>query len=288
MVRQAPFGQNRAAARDDAGDAIHGQRNMRQPNPGMHGEVIDALLALFDQGVAVQIPGQFLSDAAAFFQRLIDRHRADRYRRVADQPFADGVDVAAGGKIHHRVGAPPYRPHHLFHFLGHARGNGGIADVGIDLGEKIAADDHRLGFRMIDIGGDNGAAAGNFATHEFGRDRIGDRRTEILPVARCGTAKVLASGDEFHFLGDDPGTGIMHLGRPPARLRPQRQQGAAVEFRHADGFAFLKAVVPVVDRPPRIFLDVAAGQNPLAAQGFQALLDVDLGGLVGIRTGGIV
>ena len=32
VMREAPFGEDRAAARDDAGDALGGQRNMRQPH----------------------------------------------------------------------------------------------------------------------------------------------------------------------------------------------------------------------------------------------------------------
>ena len=34
----------------------------------------------------------------------------------------------------------------------------------------IAADDHRLELGMVDVGRDDGAAAGDFATDEFGGD----------------------------------------------------------------------------------------------------------------------
>ena len=100
----------------------------------MDGEVVDALLALLDQRVAIDLPGQVFGDAADLLQRLIDRHRADGHRRVAHDPFADGVDVAAGGQIHHRVGAPADRPDQLVHLLGHAGGDDGVADIGVDLG----------------------------------------------------------------------------------------------------------------------------------------------------------
>ena len=188
VMRQAPFGQDRAAAGDDAGDALGRQRNMRQPHAGMDGEIIHALLALLDQRVAIDFPGQFLGDAADFLQRLIDRHGADRHRRIADDPFADGVDVAAGGQVHHRVGAPADRPDQLFHFLGHAGGHGAVADIGVDLGEEIAADDHRLGFGMVDVGGNDGAAAGDLVAHEFRRDldRGWRRRSCCRRPARCG------------------------------------------------------------------------------------------------------
>ena len=95
VVRQAPFRHDRAAARDDAGDPRRGQRDIGEPDAGMDREVIDPLLGLLDQGVAEQFPGQLLGFAADFFERLVDRHSADRHRRIADDPFADRVDVAA-------------------------------------------------------------------------------------------------------------------------------------------------------------------------------------------------
>src|SRR5579864_8925845 len=113
MMRQTPFGENRAAARNDAGDALRRQRNVRQPNAGMDGEIVDALLALLDQRVAIDLPGELLGHAADFFERLIDRHGADRYRRVADDPLADRMDVAAGREIHDGVAAPADRPDEL-------------------------------------------------------------------------------------------------------------------------------------------------------------------------------
>ena len=45
VMRKAPLGHDRAAARDDAGDAIGGQRHEGQPHAGMDREVVDALLA---------------------------------------------------------------------------------------------------------------------------------------------------------------------------------------------------------------------------------------------------
>ena len=55
--------------------------------------------------------------AADLLQRLVDRHRADRHRRIAHDPLARIVDVAAGREVHDRVGAPPGRPHHLVDLL---------------------------------------------------------------------------------------------------------------------------------------------------------------------------
>ncbi len=55
-------------------------------------------------------------------------------------------------------------------------GDGAVADVGVDFDEEIAADDHRLELGMVDVGGDDGAAAGDFGADEFGGDFARDRR----------------------------------------------------------------------------------------------------------------
>ncbi len=216
VMRQAPLGHDRAAARDDAGDALGRQVDIGQAHAGMDGEIVDALLSLFDQGVAIDFPGQVLGDTVDLFQGLVDRHGADRRRRIADDPLADIVDIAAGRQVHDIVGAPADRPHHFFDLFLHRRGDGRIADIGVDLDQEVAADDHRLDFGVVDIGRDDGAAAGDLVADEFRRDEVGDCGAEILAVADDlgvrGTALVLANGDEFHFRRDDAATGIFVLG----------------------------------------------------------------------------
>ena len=123
VVGEAPFGHDRSAAADDAGDSLGGQRDVGQADAGVDGEIVDALLGLLDQRVAVDFPGQVLGDAADFLQRLVDGDGADRHGRVADDPFAGVVDVAAGRQVHDRVGAPADRPHHLVDFGGDVGGD---------------------------------------------------------------------------------------------------------------------------------------------------------------------
>ena len=144
-------------------------RDEAQQHAGVDGEVIDALLGLLDEGVAEEFPGEVLGLAVDFFERLIDRHGADGHGRVAQDPLAGGVDVLAGGEVHHGVGAPLGGPAHFFDFLLDARGDGAVADVGVDLHEEIAADDHRLAFRVVDVERDDGAAGGDFAADELRR-----------------------------------------------------------------------------------------------------------------------
>src|SRR4029078_3977289 len=47
-------------------------------------------------------------------------------------------------------------------------GSGACADVGVDLDQEVAADRHRLGFGVVDVVGDNGAAASDLVADEFG------------------------------------------------------------------------------------------------------------------------
>ena len=257
----------------------------------MDGEVIHPLFGLLDQRVAEDLPGEIGGDAADLFERLVDRHRADGHRRIADDPFPDVVDVAARGQVHHRVRAPAGGPDHLLHLLGHRRGDGGIADIGVDLDQEVAADGHRLGFGMVDVGRDDGAPARHLVAHELGRDEIGDVRAEGLAVTfqrmfRGLAAEVLADRDELHLRRDDPGAGIGHLGDGPAILRLQRRV-AVGEFRRQT-LALGKAIVLGLHMAALIALHIAAARDPVGTQARQAVLDGDLGLGVGVGAGTVI
>ena len=218
VMREAPLGHDRSAARHDAGHALRGHRNERQPNAGVNREVIDTLFGLFDQRVAKYLPRQLFGFAVDFFERLIDRHRADRHRRIAQNPFARLVNVLAGRQIHHRVRAPADRPRHLLDFFADRRRDRGVADVGVDLHQEIAADDHRLGFRMIDVGRNDRAAARDFVADELGRDPLRQLRAERLARMLAQHRRrlpveplVLADRDELHLRSHDATTRVMHL-----------------------------------------------------------------------------
>jgi len=58
-------------------------------------------------------------------------------------------------------------------------GDGAVADVGVDLHEEVAADDHRLKLRVVDVRGDDGAARGDFGADELRRDLLGDALGEL-------------------------------------------------------------------------------------------------------------
>ena len=176
---------DRSAARDDPGHPVGRHRHVGQPDARMDREVIDALLSLLDQRVPVNLPGELFGLAADFFERLIDRHGADRHRRVADDPFPGFMDVLPGREVHDRIGAPARRPDHLFDLLFNGGADGRVSDVRIDLHQEIAADDHRLGFRMVDVGRDDRAASRDLVSHELRRNGFRDVRSPGLSRVLC-------------------------------------------------------------------------------------------------------
>ena len=294
VVGQAPLGHDRTAAADDAGDPLGGQRNVAQQHPGVDGEVVHALLGLLDQRVAEHLPGQRLGHAADLLQRLVDRHRADRHRRVADDPLAGLVDVLAGGQVHDVVRAPADRPDQLLHLLGDPRRHRRVADVGVDLGQEVAADDHRLALGVVDVARDNGAAAGDLVADELRGDAHRDGGAEGLSrmlgqqsgIGQRIQALVLADGDVLHLRRDDPAPGVVHLGDVGARQCAARTRAVG----EADGLE-LRVGLPlaaVVGRGTVQLHRVTALRNPLRAQRRQAAVEVDGDVRIRIRAGGVV
>ncbi|MNI62084.1 hypothetical protein D3C73_1173890 [compost metagenome] len=79
MMRQTPFGHDRTAARHNARHTVGRHGNEGQAHARMNREIVHALLGLFDQRVAEDLPRQVLGLAIHFFQRLVNRHRANRH-----------------------------------------------------------------------------------------------------------------------------------------------------------------------------------------------------------------
>ena len=209
MVREAPLGEDRSAARDDAGEPARGHRDVAQQHAGVDREVVDALLGLLDERVAVDLPRQVLGTSADFLERLVDRHGADRHRRVAQDPLARLVDVLAGRQVHHGVGAPERRPAQLVDLFVDRRADGRVADVRVDLHREVPADDHRLELGMVDVGGNDGASARHLGPDELGVEALADR-------------------DELHLGRDDAAAGVVQLRHRTAAAQracgPRRQR----------------------------------------------------------------
>src|SRR5499426_1975180 len=89
--------------------AVRGTKRRSTP---VDGEVVDTLLGLLDERVAVDLPGELLGLAIHLLERLVDRHGAERGRRVAEDPLACLVDVLTRRQVHDGVGTPAGRPRH--------------------------------------------------------------------------------------------------------------------------------------------------------------------------------
>src|SRR5690606_7743466 len=160
-------------------------------------------------------------------------------------------------------------PDHLVNLGCDVAGDRRVADVGVDLDQEVAADRHRLALRVVDVGGDDRAAARDFLADEFGRDVVGDRGAPVLPVTdvfgEAGAAEVLALGDVFHLGRDDAAAGVVHLGDVAAGLGAERTAEGGGERGDAAGAVGAELAVVLGAHLARgIFLDVAARELPFA------------------------
>ncbi len=151
-----------------------------------------------------------------------------------------------GRQVHHRVGAPQRRPAQLLDFVLDRRADRRVADVGVDLHLEVAADDHRLELGVIDVGRDDGPAAGDLVADEVG-------------------AEALADGDELHLGRDLALARVVQLRdrtgaaqRPP---RPRRERVAHVVARRR--------------RKSPLDLRDGAAADPLAPQLGQPVADIE-------------
>ena len=143
-VGHHPLGDQRAAAADDAGHAVHRQVQVLEHHAAVDRHVVDALLRLVLDHVQKMLRPHVLDLAAQLFEHLVDRHRADRHGRGVDDRLANRVDVLAGREVHHRVGAEVDRRVQLLQLAVDVAGDGRVADVGVDLAAGRDADAHRL------------------------------------------------------------------------------------------------------------------------------------------------
>ena len=118
-------------------------------------------------------------------------------------PFTGRMDILSRGQIHDRVRSPARRPAHLLDLGIDAREHGRVADVRVHLHEEPGADDHRLRLGVVDVRGDDRAAARNFAAHQFRLD-------------------LFALRNEGHFLRDQAQARIVHLRNVARTIRGGR------------------------------------------------------------------
>ena len=210
VVAHAPFGHDGTSARHDTRETLAHQFGMSFQHASMNGEVVDALFTLFDEGVAVDFPSKVFGHAVHFFEGLVDGYRTHGHGAVADNPLAGFVYVVACREVHERVASPIAAPHGFLHLFFDARREGRVSDVGVEFHQEVAADNHRFGFGVVDVGRNDGAAASHFVTHELGGDVGIDAQHLVL--------EVLAYRHIFHLGRDDALFGIVHLGDFPSGL----------------------------------------------------------------------
>ena len=148
MVRQAPLGHDRAAAADDAGDALGGQRDVAQQHAGVDREVVHALLGLLDRACRGRSP----RSAPRPCPPPSPAPGRSAPCRWAPASCAGSTRASRGccGPVERSitVSAPQRVAQCIFSTSSSIEdGHGRVADVGVDLDQEVAADDHRLGSR---------------------------------------------------------------------------------------------------------------------------------------------
>src|SRR5439155_1585917 len=149
------------------------------------------------------------------------------------------------------------------------------------------------GFGMVDVAGDDGAAAGDFVADELGGDEFGDGGAEVFTVAGCSqrllTPEIFADCDVFHLGRDDAAAGIVHLRNIAAG--PGAEHALADVGEGLDAAAAIGAELAIVLGPHVAlgdFLDVAAAADPAATKLGQTGHDVDALRGVGVGAAGVV
>ena len=90
------------------------------------------------------------------------------------------MDVAPRGEVHDGVSTPTDSPDRLLNFLLDRGGDGRVTNVGIDLDEEVAPDDHRLALGVVDIVGEDSSSSSDLVTDELRGDALRDISSKAL------------------------------------------------------------------------------------------------------------
>ena len=201
---QAPLGDDAATTAHDTGEAAVGEVHILQADATVDGEIVDALLALLNERVAIDLPAELLHMAFDLLQCLVHGHGAHGDGTVAQDPLTGGVDVGTGREVHDGVATPLAAPDGFLHLLLDAGVVARVAQVGIDLDQEVGTDDHGLALGVLLVGRNHGTACCHLLAHKLGGD--------IALDAHGLAVHVLADGHILHLVGDDALLGQRHLG----------------------------------------------------------------------------
>ena len=203
VVHQAPLAHNASPTAHNAAKPFVCQVHILSADTGMDSEVIHSLFALFNQCIFINFPTEVFHLTVYFFQGLIDGYSAHGYGAVADNPFACLMYIGSGREVHQCVSSPFAAPYRLFYFFIYRRSGGRVSDVSVDFYQKVAADNHRFAFGMIDVGREDSTSGSDFIADKFGSDMC--LNSQFLAI------HILADGYIFHFRCNDSCFGVCHL-----------------------------------------------------------------------------
>src|SRR5215510_3436903 len=126
-----PVGHQRAAAADDAGDALAHEGHMLAHDSGVDGHVVHTLFGLLFDDFEHELEGQVFgaTDAGNGF---VHGNGANGNGRSVNDGSTNLRNVAAGGEIHDGVRAVVDGVVEFLQFFVNVRAGGGITDVGVD------------------------------------------------------------------------------------------------------------------------------------------------------------
>ena len=154
-----PGGEKGPAPGDHAGDPFFQERQGGPGDAAVHRDEVHPLAGVvahhLQEGVALDF-----FQALGFGHQLVDGHGAEGRGALGQQGGADGVQVAAGGQVHDRVGPVLQGRGQLGLLLLQVDVVGRSADIGVDLDPDAGADGHRLQALMARIGRDHQGALG--------------------------------------------------------------------------------------------------------------------------------
>ena len=90
------------------------------------------------------------------------------------------MDVAPRREVHDGVSSPADSPDRFLNFLLDRGGDWRVTNVGIDLDEEVAPDDHRLALGVVDIVGKDSSSSSDLIADELRGDALRDISPKAL------------------------------------------------------------------------------------------------------------